>query len=202
MFRRDHQFFWNPRHQDRGRTSIVRAWPDSSLLRFREGTLSGDQQRDARQLLLFSHEWNLHQVGCGSRKTGTWTLEYLGNSVDSKIFKKKIERPGKCPSAISDCRTNVVSCWPRQGLKSFCLMCSRQEDYHRGVARELLHHVTTRGGKLRLADIAEPGPSCSTVSCAEAVRVALRLEQWILEGFTTARDTADKVVSQTPFWLQ
>ena len=72
-------------------------------------------------------------------------------------------------------------------------MCSRQEDYHRGVARELLHHVTTRGGKLRLADIAEPGPSCSTVSCAEAVRVALRLEQWILEGFTTARDTALKV---------
>ena len=72
-------------------------------------------------------------------------------------------------------------------------MCSRQEDYHRGVARELLHHVTTRGGKLRLADIAEPGPSCSTVSCAEAVRVALRLEQWILEGFTTARDTADQV---------
>ena len=46
---------------------------------------------------------------------------------------------------------------------------------------------------LRLADIAEPGPSCSTVSCAEAVRVALRLEQWILEGFTTARDTADQV---------
>ena len=92
---------------------------------------------------------------------------------------------------VQSLNDNIV--FPRQGLKSFCGMCSRQEDYHRGVARELLHHVTTRGGKLRLADIAEPGPSCSTVSCAEAVRVALRLEQWILEGFTTARDIADQV---------
>ena len=88
-----------------------------------------------------------------------------------------------------------VTVLPRQGLKSFSGMCSRQEDYHRGCARELLHHVTTRGGKLRLADIAEPGTSCSTVSCAEAVRVALRLEQWILEGFSSAQEKAEQVGS-------
>ena len=94
---------------------------------------------------------------------------------------------------VSYCYLVMGGIFTRQGLKSFSGMCSRQEDYHRSCARELVHHVTSRGGKLRLADIAEPGTSCSTVSCAEAVRVALRLEQWILEGFTTAKDIADQV---------
>ena len=75
---------------------------------------------------------------------------------------------------VSYCYLVISGIFNRQGLKSFCGMCSRQEDFHRGVARELVHHVTSRGGHLRLADIAEPGPQCSTVSCAEAVRVALR----------------------------
>ena len=74
-------------------------------------------------------------------------------------------------------------------------MCSRQEDFHRGVARELVHHVTSRGGRLKLADIAEPGLACTTVTCAEAVRVGLRLEQWLLETFSTAQELASKVTS-------
>ena len=64
---------------------------------------------------------------------------------------------------------------------------------HRSVARELVQHVTSRHGQLRLADIAEPGPSCSSVSCAEAVRVALRLEQWLLETFSSAQKQASQV---------
>ena len=73
-------------------------------------------------------------------------------------------------------------------------MCTRQEDFHRGVARELVQHVTGRGGHLRLADIAEPGAACSMVSCAEAVRVALRLEQWLLETFSSAQQQASQVM--------
>ena len=74
------------------------------------------------------------------------------------------------------------------------LMMMMQEDTHRGVARELVAHVVTRGGRLRLADIAEPGPACGAeVSCAEAVRVGLRLEQWLLETFSAAQEVATKV---------
>ena len=51
------------RQQDRGgANAVVRAGPDRALLRPGEGALSGDQQGDARQLLLSSHEWHLHQV--------------------------------------------------------------------------------------------------------------------------------------------
>ena len=74
------------------------------------------------------------------------------------------------------------------------LMMMMQEDTHRGVARELVAHVVSRGGRLRLADIAEPGPACGAeVSCAEAVRVGLRLEQWLLETFSAAQEVATKV---------
>ena len=62
------------------------------------------------------------------------------------------------------------------------------------MARELVAHVVSRGGRLRLADIAEPGPACGAqVSCAEAVRVGLRLEQWLLETFSGAQEVATKV---------
>ena len=71
---------------------------------------------------------------------------------------------------VSYCYLVMSGIFNKQGLKSFCGMCSRQEDFHRGVARELLHHVTSRGAHLKLADIAEPGPACTSVSCAEAVR--------------------------------
>ena len=61
------------------------------------------------------------------------------------------------------------------------------------MARELLHHLSSRGGKAHLADIAEPGPSCSTASCAEAVRVSLRLEEWLLENLSTMQQVATQV---------
>merc|ERR1712012_340204 len=71
---------------------------------------------------------------------------------------------------VSYCYLVMSGIFTRQGLKSFSGMCTRQEDFHRGVARELVQHVTGRGGHLRLADIAEAGAACSMVSCAEAVR--------------------------------
>ena len=94
---------------------------------------------------------------------------------------------------VSYCYLVMGGIFTRQGLKSFSGMCTRQEDFHRGVARELVHHVTSRGGHLKLADIAEPGMACTTVSCAEAVRVGLRLEQWLLETFSIAQEVASKV---------
>ena len=111
---------------------------------------------------------------------------------------------------VSYCYLVMGGIFTRQGLKSFSGMCERQvmmmmimmmmlmmmmqEDTHRGVARELVAHVVTRGGRLRLADIAEPGPACGAeVSCAEAVRVGLRLEQWLLETFSAAQEVATKV---------
>ena len=69
-------------------------------------------------------------------------------------------------------------------------MCTRQEDFHRGMARELLHHVSSRGGTVRLADVAEPGVACRTSSCAEAMRLCLSLEQWLLENLATAQEVA------------
>ena len=71
---------------------------------------------------------------------------------------------------VSYCYLVMSGIFNKQGLKSFCGMCSRQEDFHRGVARELVQHVTSRGAQLKLADIAEPGLACTSVSCAEAVR--------------------------------
>ena len=97
---------------------------------------------------------------------------------------------------VSYCYLVMGGIFTRQGLKSFSGMCTRQEDFHRGVARELVHHVTSRGGHLKLADIAEPGMACTTVSCAEAVRVGLRLEQWLLETFSIAQEVASKVTIQ------
>ena len=95
---------------------------------------------------------------------------------------------------VSYCYLVMGGIFTRQGLKSFSGMCERQEDTHRGVARELVAHVVSRGGRLRLADIAEPGPACGAqVSCAEAVRVGLRLEQWLLETFSGAQEVATKV---------
>lgn len=95
---------------------------------------------------------------------------------------------------MSYCYLVMGGIFTRQGLKSFSGMCERQEDTHRGVARELVAHVVSRGGRLRLADIAEPGPACGAqVSCAEAVRVGLRLEQWLLETFSVAQEVATKV---------
>ena len=95
---------------------------------------------------------------------------------------------------VSYCYLVMGGIFTRQGLKSFSGMCERQEDTHRGVARELVAHVVSRGGRLRLADIAEPGPACGgQVSCAEAVRVGLRLEQWLLETFSVAQEVATKV---------
>ena len=95
---------------------------------------------------------------------------------------------------VSYCYLVMGGIFTRQGLKSFSGMCERQEDTHRGVARELVAHVVSRGGRLRLADIAEPGPACGAqVSCAEAVRVGLRLEQWLLETFSVAQEVATKV---------
>ena len=111
---------------------------------------------------------------------------------------------------VSYCYLVMGGIFTRQGLKSFSGMCERQvmmmmimmmmlmmmmqEDTHRGVARELVAHVVSRGGRLRLADIAEPGPACGAeVSCAEAVRVGLRLEQWLLETFSAAQEVATKV---------
>ena len=125
--------------------------------------------------------------------------EKAGSDVAGVVLSPDLERE-LCLAVnrelhVSYCYLVMGGIFTRQGLKSFSGMCSRQEDYHRGCARELLHHVTTRGGKLRLADIAEPGTSCSTVSCAEAVRVALRLEQWILEGFSSAQEKAEQVGS-------
>ena len=94
---------------------------------------------------------------------------------------------------VSYCYLVIGGIFARQGLKSFSGMCCRQEDFHRGVARELVAHVSTRGGRLRLADVAEPGAGCTTVSCAEAVRVGLRLEQWLLETFSAAQEVATRV---------
>ena len=112
---------------------------------------------------------------------------------------------------VSYCYLVMGGIFTRQGLKSFSGMCERQvmmmmiimmmmlmmmmqEDTHRGVARELVAHVVSRGGRLRLADIAEPGTACGAeVSCAEAVRVGLRLEQWLLETFSAAQEVATKV---------
>eukprot|EP00090_Calanus_glacialis_P024746 TRINITY_DN38438_c0_g1_i1.p1 TRINITY_DN38438_c0_g1~~TRINITY_DN38438_c0_g1_i1.p1 ORF type:complete len:255 (-),score=76.99 TRINITY_DN38438_c0_g1_i1:80-844(-) len=91
---------------------------------------------------------------------------------------------------VSYCYFTMGGVYTRQGLKSFAGMCTRQEDFHRSMARELLHHLSSRGGKANLADIAEPGPSCSTASCAEAVRVSLRLEEWLLENFSTTQQVA------------
>ena len=100
---------------------------------------------------------------------------------------------GACTQGERSCYTVFIIVISRQGLKSFAGMCTRQEDFHRSMARELLHHLSSRGGKAHLADIAEPGPSCSTASCAEAVRVSLRLEEWLLENFSTTQQVATQV---------
>ena len=103
---------------------------------------------------------------------------------------------------VSYCYLVMGGIFTRQGLKSFSGMCERQEDTHRGVARELVAHVVSRGGRLRLADIAEPGPACGAqVSCAEAVRVGLRLEQWLLETFSIAQEVATKVHSNPSLFV-
>ena len=72
-------------------------------------------------------------------------------------------------------------------------MCSRQEDFHRLAARELVSHLAQRGAVVRLGDIAEPGPACSAATAAEAVTVSLQLEQWILQTFSVAQQIATTV---------